>query len=83
MGRNPGPSYAVKPVGPLRRIDPPEDGPLFVLDFDGFWEPLIIPHFDVGDLLAKCGWLRESIWALFEQMVTWRLVNEEFKKEDR
>ena len=79
----PRPSYVVNPVGPLRRIDPPQDGPLFVLDFDGFWEPPNIPHFDVDDLLTKCGWLRGPIWALFERIVTQRLVDEVFKKEDR
>ena len=79
----PRPSYAVNPVGPLRRIDPPQDGPLFVLDFDGFWEPANIPHFEPDELLEKCDRLREPIWALFGQMITDRLVDEVFKKEDR
>lgn len=72
--------YAVNPVGPLRRPDPPPPGPLFLLDFDSFWEPATIPLFGVEDLLATCDTLRVPTRSLFDHLVTARLVDEVFRK---
>jgi uncharacterized protein (TIGR04255 family) len=72
--------YVVNPVGPLRRPDPPPPGPLFLLDFDSFWEPATIPLFGVDDLLATCDALRVPTRSLFDQLVTAKLVDEVFRK---
>lgn len=74
--------YAVNPVGSLRRPDPPPPGPLFVLDFDSFWEPATIPLFGVEELLRTCDELRTPTRALFDQIVTGRLIAEVFRKDD-
>jgi len=71
--------YAVAPDGPLRRIDPPPPGPLFLLDFDSFWEPPTIPRFEVDELLSVCDTLREPTRVLFDNVVTERLVDEVFR----
>lgn len=74
--------YAVNPVGPLRRPNPPPPGHLFLLDFDSFWEPPNIPLFAVEDLLATCDTLRRPTRSLFNEVVTSRLVDEVFRKGD-
>lgn len=61
--------YVVNPVGPLRRPNPPPPGPLFLLDFDSFWEPPTIPRFDVEELLVSCDELRAPIRVLFDHLV--------------
>jgi len=73
--------HAVNPGGPLRRPDPPSAGPFFLLDFDSFSEPSTIPLFDVTELLQTCDALRVPIRALFDQIVTRRLIDEVFRKE--
>ncbi|MGO9873302.1 MAG: TIGR04255 family protein [Acidimicrobiia bacterium] len=73
--------YAVSPIGPLRRLNPPAPGPLFLLDFDSFWEPASIPLFDVDALLSVCDTLRAPTRSLFDLLVTEKLVNEVFRKE--
>jgi uncharacterized protein (TIGR04255 family) len=73
--------YVVNPLGPLRRPDPPPPGPLFLLDFDSFWEPATIPHFAVDELLTTCDTLRVPTRSLFDQLITPRLVDEVFRKE--
>jgi uncharacterized protein (TIGR04255 family) len=73
--------YVVNPIGPLRRPDPPAPGPLFLLDFDSFWEPPTIPRFDVDELLSTCDGLREPTRSLFDQLITSRLVDDVFRKE--
>jgi uncharacterized protein (TIGR04255 family) len=72
--------YLVNPVGPLKRPQAPPPGPIFVLDFDCFWEPTDIPEFEVGGLLTTCDQLRAPIRHLFDLLVTDKLL-EEFKKE--
>lgn len=72
--------YVVNPTGPLRRLDPPPPGHLFMLDFDSFWEPTGIPEFEVPQLLAMCDQLRAPVRRLFDLVATEQLVSE-FRKE--
>ena len=46
--------YAVNPDGPLKRTSPPPPGPMFMLDFDSFWEPPDIPEFEPVSLIETC-----------------------------
>ena len=72
--------YVVNPVGPLKRPAPPGPGPLFALDFDCFWEPPDIPEFDPEIIMDTCDQLRRPIRALFDMLVTDKLLAE-FTKE--
>jgi uncharacterized protein (TIGR04255 family) len=72
--------YVVNPVGPLKRPAPPGPGPLFALDFDCFWEPPDIPEFDPGIIMDTCDQLRRPIRALFDMLLTDKLLAE-FTKE--
>ena len=72
--------YVVNPVGPLKRTAPPGPGPLFAMDFDCFWEPPDIPEFDPGIIMDTCDKLRRPIRALFDMLVTDKLLAE-FTKE--
>jgi uncharacterized protein (TIGR04255 family) len=72
--------YAVNPDGPLKRPDPPRPGPFFMLDFDSFWEPPEIPEFEPTTIMAVCDRLRAPVRALFDMLVTERLLAE-FRKE--
>jgi uncharacterized protein (TIGR04255 family) len=72
--------YVVNPVGLLNRPTPPSPGPLFALDFDCFWEPPDIPEFDSGIIMDTCDQLRRPIRALFDMLVTDKLLAE-FTKE--
>lgn len=71
----------VTPEGPLRRANPPGSGPLFVLDFDSFWQPSGIPAFVAAELLAACDELRSPTRRLFDQLISPKLIDEIFKKE--
>ncbi|MDA8356621.1 MAG: TIGR04255 family protein [Actinomycetota bacterium] len=73
-------SYVVSPVGPLQRPSPPGPGSLFALDFDCFWEPPDIPEFDPEIIMDTCDQLRRPIRALFDMLVTDKLLAE-FTKE--
>jgi uncharacterized protein (TIGR04255 family) len=72
--------YVVNPAGPLKRPLLPDPGPLFVWDFDCFWEPPDIPEFDPEHIMATCDQLRTPIRALFDVLVTDKLLAE-FRKE--
>jgi uncharacterized protein (TIGR04255 family) len=72
----------VAPAGSLKRAHPPKPGPLFVLDFDSFWEPSGIPAFAEGNLLKACDELRAPEKRLFEQLVSPKLVEEVFRREN-
>jgi uncharacterized protein (TIGR04255 family) len=73
--------YAVQPRGSLTRIAPPPPGPLFVLDFDSFWEPSDIPEFDPAALGRTCDALRTPVRTLFDLVITDRLREEVFMQE--
>lgn len=77
----PADSPVVTPVGPLKRANPPGPGPLFVLDFDSFWQPSGIPPFVAAELLDACDELRSPTRRLFDQLISPKLINEIFKKE--
>lgn len=74
-------SYAVNPSGLLVRPTVPPPGPVFVLDFDCFWQPKDIPAFDAAGLTARCDDLRAPIRALFDLLITERLREDVFMRE--
>ncbi|MBL8776496.1 MAG: TIGR04255 family protein [Acidimicrobiales bacterium] len=78
-GTSDGP--VVDPSGPLRRPLPPPTGPVFVLDFDSFWQPDLIPAFRTPDLLVACDQLRGPARSLFDQLLTDRLIDDVFRKD--
>jgi len=71
----------VDPAGPLKRLTKPKPGPVFMLDFDSYWQPDTIPAFSTPALLLACDELREPARALFDQLMTSRLVDEVFRKD--
>jgi len=73
--------YAVNPAGLLKRPTIPAPGPVFVLDFDCFWQPVDIPAFDAETLTARCDDLRAPIRALFDLLITDRLRKDVFMKQ--
>jgi uncharacterized protein (TIGR04255 family) len=78
-----GPTDApiVDPSGPLKRVRIPPPGPVFVLDFDSYWQPADIPAFTASELIVACDALRAPIRSLFDRLTSMRLVDEVFKKE--
>jgi hypothetical protein len=73
--------YGVEPRGVLNRPSAPSPGPLFVLDFDSFWEPSDIPEFDPAVLIETCDALRAPVRTLFDLAVTDKLRRDVFMKE--
>lgn len=73
--------YAVQPRGNLNRPSAPAPGPFFLLDFDSFWEPRDIPEFNTVRLLETCDDLRTPVRALFDLVVTQKLLRDVFAKE--
>jgi uncharacterized protein (TIGR04255 family) len=71
----------VEPGGPLKRPFAPKPGPVFVMDFDSFWQPSDIPAFLTENLLTACDELRQPARAMFDQLITQRLIDDVFKKE--
>lgn len=71
----------MNPPGPLRRSRPAASGQIFFLDFDSFWQPLCIPAFSAPELVVICDLLREPVRSLFDQLVSPRLVDNVFRKE--
>jgi uncharacterized protein (TIGR04255 family) len=71
--------YAVDPNGAIKRPNPPPPGPMFLLDFDCFWEPRTIPLFSVEELLETCDTLRVPLHRLFDDIVTPKLVENVFR----
>jgi uncharacterized protein (TIGR04255 family) len=71
----------VDPSGPLKRTTKPPAGPMFLLDFDSFWEPGGIPAFLASELLVACDQLREPVRRLFDRLISKRLINEVFGAE--
>ncbi len=71
----------VDPAGPLKRLSAPGIGPAFILDFDSFWQPTDIPAFSAAELVVICDDLRAPVRALFDQLVSKRLIDEVFKME--
>jgi uncharacterized protein (TIGR04255 family) len=75
------PGFAVNPDGPLRRPGPRPEGPFFLLDFDASWQPSAVPRWDSDSLLETCDELRRPVRALFDDVVTERLVKEVCEKK--
>lgn len=71
-----GPSEnpVVSAAGPLLRVRAPKPWPVFVLDFDSFWEPADIPAFEATTLVAACDELRSPVRRLFDQLSTPELL---------
>lgn len=76
------PGFVVNPLGPLRRPGPMPTGPFFMLDFDAFWEPATIPTWNTSDILETYDQLRQPVRALFDTVITDRLVKNVFNQED-
>ena len=76
-----GPSSGpvVSSEGPLRRPHVPE-GPLFMLDFDSFWQPDNIPEFTGDGLGEVAEWLHRPLRGLFDSLCKPRLM-EVFRKD--
>ena len=77
----PADNPVVTPAGPLKRANQPGPGPLFVLDFDSFWQPSGIPPFVAAELLDACDALRSPTRRLFDQLISSKLIDEVFRKE--
>lgn len=71
----------VDPAGPLKRLPAPSLGPVFILDFDSFWQPTDIPAFSAAELVVICDDLRAPVRALFDQLISKRVIDEVFKME--
>ena len=76
------PGFFVNPVGPLRRPGPSRTGAFFLLDFDAFWEPATIPIWNTTDILETYDQLRQPVRALFDTVITDRLVEDVFNREE-
>jgi uncharacterized protein (TIGR04255 family) len=76
------PGFVVNPDGPLRRLGPRPAGSFFLLDFDAYWEPPVIPGWDSADVLLTCDQLREPVRALFDEIITGSLVADVFNKKE-
>jgi uncharacterized protein (TIGR04255 family) len=77
----PAEGYAVPPGGPTRRRDAPPPGLYFLLDSDSYWHPSDeIPEFEPERLAAATRDLHTPVKALFETVVTDRLVDEVFRQ---
>ena len=68
----PSPTPVVKPAHYPRRLGAPS-GPVFVLDFDGSWQPDEVPVFDAEDVAATISKLRAPIRQLFDAVITEKL----------
>ena len=79
----PADGFAVNADGPLRRKTHAVAGPLFMLDFDSYWEPRGLPRFDPQEILQVCDLLHTPASSLFESFITDRLRNEVFRREVR
>ena len=76
-----GPSVGpvVSPEGPLRRNRVPE-GPIFVLDFDSFWQPHNIPEFTGDGVGEVADTLHRPLRGLFDRLCKPCLI-EAFRKD--
>ena len=76
-----GPSAGpvVSSEGPLRRSRVP-DGPIFMLDFDSFWQPNSIPEFTGDRIGDKANELHRPLRGLFDSLSKPRLL-EVFRKD--
>lgn len=72
--------YVVNPSGPLKRPCLPGPGPLFMLDFDCFWEPPDIPEFNPKAIVPIFDELHTPVRTLFDLLVTDKLLGE-FRRE--
>lgn len=77
-----GPSLqpVVSESSPLRRLRPMQ-GPIFMLDFDSYWQPSDIPEFATLNVLATFDELRSPIRTLFDSLITPRLVTDVLRME--
>jgi uncharacterized protein (TIGR04255 family) len=71
--------FVVNPEGPVRRRPRPTQGPLFVLDFDSYWEPADLPAFEVGGLMDVLDQLHAPASSMFEACVTDELRSKVFR----
>lgn len=72
------PGFSVNPDGPLRRLGPRPQGAYFLMDFDSFWQPSRIPIWANDEVTQAADELRRPVRALFDELITERLVSEVF-----
>jgi uncharacterized protein (TIGR04255 family) len=66
----PQPLPVVHATTPLRRLNPPPQVPVFVIDFDSYWQPEAVPAFDLENLIGICDLLHEPASDSFEAFIT-------------
>ncbi len=66
----PQPLPVVNPTTPLRRLSPPPQAPVFVLDFDSHWQPETVPGFVASELMDLCDLLHAPASDSFEAFIT-------------
>jgi uncharacterized protein (TIGR04255 family) len=76
------PGFVVNPDGPLRRLGQKPVGPFFLLDFDAYWQPAAIPGWDSAVALQTCDQLHKPIRALFDEIITDRLITQVFDTDE-
>jgi uncharacterized protein (TIGR04255 family) len=77
-GPSPGP--VVSSEGPLRRIRVPQ-GPVFMLDFDSFWQPDNIPEFTDNRISEVADSLHRPLRGLFQSLCKPSLIDV-FREEE-
>ena len=77
----PAEGYAVDPGSDLRRPEPVEPGPFFLLDIDSFWVPIDgVPVYDAGELIVEIDKLHKPVRQLFESSITDKYRDEVLRK---
>ncbi|MCY3953248.1 MAG: TIGR04255 family protein [bacterium] len=76
--------YAVDPAGPTRRRNPHPPGLFFLLDSDSYWlGEAEVPEFDAEWICHRCDLLHEPVSEFFGIVVTDKLRDEVFNKQER
>lgn len=64
----------VSPAGPLKRSDPAA-GPVFLIDFDSFWEPSEIPELNTKNIIDAADRLHAPLRGMFDHLVLPDLID--------
>ena len=75
--------YAVDPAGPTRRRDPHPPGLFFLLDSDSYWhDETEVPEFTADWICERCDLLHQPVSEFFRIVVTDKLCDEVFNKQE-
>ncbi|MCY4560064.1 MAG: TIGR04255 family protein [Chloroflexi bacterium] len=75
--------YAVNPAGPTRRRDPRPAGLFFLLDSDSSWHGATeVPEFRADWICERCDLLHRPVSEFFRIVVTDRLCDEVFNRQE-